>query len=71
MIIEKRTGRGVKEKKSKSTYTTWNKLAGYHRTFARDDTWVSNNAREHAEAFFCDRSLHVGSQAGGGKFLGI
>lgn len=40
-----------------ASYTTWNKLSGYHGSFARNDTWVGNNAREHAEAFFCDRGL--------------
>jgi hypothetical protein len=49
--------KGVNEKNE--AYSTWNKRAGYHGTFARHDTWVRNNAREHAETFLRDRGLHI------------
>jgi hypothetical protein len=49
----------VKEEKEIEAYTTWNKFAGYHGAFPWDNAWVSNNSGEHAEAFFCDRGLHV------------
>jgi hypothetical protein len=52
-------GPGGEGKKEVETYTSWYKLARYHGAFARDDTWVGNRAREHAEAFLCDRGLHV------------